>query len=480
MFCNEPDCANWGDETCPDCECNVVAGRGHSTEFEPDIMPKPKQNKNKAQHAKKQHKPKQRKGGQGPRRSRPVQAVSGAMVAVSDVMVSQKPSVSRRGDATILEHTEMIGEILGTTTFTVAYTLNVNPGNPQLNPWAAVESAGFQEWELESLEVFCVTRASTSDKGNIMIGMDYDASSVAPTSELELSNSIGTVQFAPWQNGKFSVDKASLKALSARKYILKGYAVNDIKTYCPGVLYICTNDAPAGSEKWAKLWVRYRYRVHTAEFPVLSSGNLFSAGKISGGGSMSSTDCLGTAPVVDAQAVGVSVVYSDTAARYEVQLPGPWEWMVYVDLVGTTITTMSVLSAHVTGSDLHDLYLASGLQGEQVFKLISVSGPDATWGRFYIQSAGAGTITACTLRIAQVPAGSMDISIKAPIPKLLKCSEDLLREYMEARVRERIDAEGDLANVSETVRRGYAALKEQGGSSCKAYVEAVANGHVKQ
>jgi hypothetical protein len=191
-----------------------------------------------------------------------------------------------------------------------------------------------------------------------MLVPDYDAADSAPSSEQIASAYRDVIEEAPWVvEVTCTLDPTALMEPSNRKFVRTGTLASnlDIKTYDGGNLFVCTTDGTAVA--WGKLWVEYDVEFFVPQLPAEGPGLGLSA-KVVGGGSISDTAYLGTAPTVTG---GLSVSASGATLTFN----QAGQFIMTIRLAGTTFTdtfptvtgTATVVNSTAIGNAAGDTYI---------------------------------------------------------------------------------------------------------------------------
>lgn len=267
-----------------------------------------------------------------------------AAAAYSTGQSSRAPIISMTRDQCRIRHRELIASVTGSTAFTVANTLSINPGLAASFPWLSVMAQAWEEYEFTSLKYCYYTRTGTNVPGSVMMAIDYDAADAAPATEQIASSYEGVVEDAPWKDICCNARRLSMTGPAKKHYTRNSaLAANlDIKTYDVGNFFLMTVDGTA--VPWGKLWVEYDVTFTLPQLP--SSGALaLLGGRVTGGTAQTAANPFGTAPVVDAQSQGISM---DVTSTLTFALPGTY--VLTYNLIGTVITAVpaATLSAGAT------------------------------------------------------------------------------------------------------------------------------------
>lgn len=197
------------------------------------------------------------------RRGRPKQRsiadrITSAPVSISTLTHASRPSVKQSGlDGQRVVNKEMIfPTVAGSTTFTVQYSLDINPGIPNSFPWLSQVAINYEFYKIHSLSYTWVPIAPTSTQGDVILSPNYDALDGIPTTELKAANTADSIEFSCWANATCRLDPKSCMGGMERKYVRLYNASGDLKTYDAGSLFVCTNNE-TGTGAIGKLWCNY-------------------------------------------------------------------------------------------------------------------------------------------------------------------------------------------------------------------------------
>nr|QKV51018.1 putative capsid protein [Crucivirus sp.] len=183
-------------------------------------------------------------------------AIAAPVAYASTQRTGKAEYVNFSADSCRIRHCELLGSITGSGNFTIDPNLGVFPVNPGLQssfPWLSTQAAAWEKYKFHKLKFIYHTKCATSVPGSVLLGMDYDAADVVPTTELQLSNFYGSVESAPWKEIVFN---CNLERMQGSRYIRVHPVTGvDIKTYDQGNFYVGTVDGTA--VPWGKLWVEY-------------------------------------------------------------------------------------------------------------------------------------------------------------------------------------------------------------------------------
>jgi hypothetical protein len=277
-------------------------------------------------------------------------------------------------------HRELVSSITGSSSFSVAFTYNLNPGLSTTFPWLSVEAQGWEQYVFRKLRFCYYTRCATSTPGSIMLVPDYNASDSSPLSEQIASSYRDVVEEVPW-TVEFccELDPRAMLEPGNRKFVRTGsLAANlDVKTYDSGILFVCTTDGTAVN--WGKLWVEYDVEFFVPQLPPL--GVASQTGGLIVGVSPSTSSFFGTAPTITG---GILL----TATVDTITFNQTGQYLCVFAYEGTTLTDFSTSgTAAITNPAFHYVYTSSNIIN---FFVVNVTVVGQT---LILADGGSGSIT---------------------------------------------------------------------------------------
>jgi len=296
-----------------------------------------------------------------------------------------------------IRHREFIGNVTGTTAFTIADTFAVNPGLAASFPWLAGIAQNWETYRFNRLRMCYYTRTGSNVPGSVIMAHDPDASDAAPVTEQIMTTYESTEEDAPWKDICLEVRSVTMQDIGPRKFIRTGplAANQDVKLYDSGNLFVATVDGTAVS--WGKLWVEYDIDLFTPQLPP--GGDLPFGGEVNGNGVFSAANPLGSTATVNGNSAGISV---NTTSVVTLNQLGTYEVTAW--LTGTVVTAFP--DPTVVGGTLvsQQAFLVNGA-GTIAANVCSVTVTSLPCTLSY--TATATTVTAATLYIGQAPAASL-------------------------------------------------------------------------
>nr|WRQ65227.1 structural protein [Tolivirales sp.] len=247
-----------------------------------------------------------------------------AAVAVQHKERMTKPKMTYRADgSTHVEHREFIADITSSVAFQ-AFSLTVNPGDETTFPWLYAIARRYESYLFDNLQFEFETTSPTSERGTIIITLDYDAADAAPTSKTQALAYSNAVRSAPWQD---CAHKSSLSDLRKRKtyYVQSGSSdPNDAVDYDVARCFVCKQGQLLGGVAIGELYVRYGLTLMT---PQLNSSDVQSGAYVGSLGSLAIP--LGANPNIDST---VPVSYDGLSGEFTFN--APWQGLLIISTAG--------------------------------------------------------------------------------------------------------------------------------------------------
>lgn len=191
-----------------------------------------------------------------------------APVTRQTVYKPSPPQIKGGGTSVRIRHRELLGNVIGSTSFAVVNTITMNPGLPGAFPWLSSQARGWEMYKFNALRLKYVTRTSTSTAGSILMSVDYDAVDAPPQDESTQATYEGTVEFAPWKDNVLQFNIGAMNRTLERHYLRHSAVLPagiDIKTYDAAVVYISAVDFATNGAMAGKLWVEYDVTLFTPQ-----------------------------------------------------------------------------------------------------------------------------------------------------------------------------------------------------------------------
>lgn len=164
----------------------------------------------------------------------------------------------------MVRHREFLERVDNTSAFTVrAYPLN--PGLPESFPWLHNIAKNYETYRFRKCDLHYVNARTGTVTGEVILGIDYDASDASPTSEASLQTYEGTVTSVISEPSIMRASPQRLHKLGPSRFIRLGDLANnqDIKLYDSGFFILATvdgDDAHGG-----RVFIDYEIELMTAQ-----------------------------------------------------------------------------------------------------------------------------------------------------------------------------------------------------------------------
>lgn len=299
--------------------------------------------------------------------------------------VPQRFRQERGGERIV--HKEFITNISGTSAFTQALQVPLNPGLFQSFPWLSAIANNYESYRFHALKFCYYTRTGSNIPGSVLIVPDYDASDAAPSSEQIASTYNDMEEDVPWKDICCRLNPRSMNSLGPHKFVRNGGlpATADIKTTDSGNVFLFTVDGTAVN--WGKVWVEYDVEFFT---PQSNPNGNVQSGESTGTGALTAAAIFGTGLN---NVFASSTIYSLTPASGTLTFLQNYSGDFQMQLAGTVITAVSVTGTSTISSNtvINSAATAS----------ITAGFINALVGQTLILSATATTITSNTFKLAQ-------------------------------------------------------------------------------
>lgn len=175
------------------------------------------------------------------------------------------PMMHRDGQTVTVRHKEYIGQIAGSTDFTVQRALQINPGNSVAFPWLSGIARNFQEYKIKGMVYHYIPSSGTAVSstnaalGTVMIQTSYRANDAPPSSKAYLLNEYWASESVPSESFCHPIECDPKENPFNVQYIRTGtIPSNDSQLlYDLGVTYVATSGMQTTGNTVGDLWVTY-------------------------------------------------------------------------------------------------------------------------------------------------------------------------------------------------------------------------------
>lgn len=186
------------------------------------------------------------------------------------------PAMHSQNQTVVVRHKEYLGEIRGSTGFSVQQVYSLNPGVGYSFPWLSNIAAQFSEYKFKGVVFHYIPTSGTTVNGtnpaigSVMMQTTYRATDVAPTSKIEMLNEYWACEAAPNESFCHPIECSPKENPFAIQYVRTGSlpATETPLLYDLGTTFIATSGQPASGNVIGDLWVTYEVELRK---PVVSS-----------------------------------------------------------------------------------------------------------------------------------------------------------------------------------------------------------------
>jgi hypothetical protein len=327
----------------------------------------------------------------------------GASAAYSTGVSTTRPKISMGSNMCNVKHKEFIGNVAGTTAFTQAFGLAINPGIAATFPWLSNIAQNWQAYRFKKLRFYYLTRTGSNIPGSVILCPDYDAADSAPISEQVIDSYEDAKEDAPWKNIDCPLSPTAMHLMGPKKFIRLGNlpANQDVKTFDVGNMFVYTVDGTAVN--WGKVWVEYDVDLFTPQLPP--GGSSFTqVATINGATSMTGALPFGTAPVV---AGNMQIAVTDNGTNNVLTVSNAIvgaEYGLSIQSVGTVFTQQTEVTSITSGATYKTSVGGIPAAATSCFSFATFTCTSTTM--IFIINAVATTVTSTNAVLSLVPTSS--------------------------------------------------------------------------
>jgi len=186
------------------------------------------------------------------------------------------PMMHNEGQSVIVRHKEFIGEIRGSTAFTVQQIHQLNPGLSYTFPWLSRIAAQYAEYRIKGAVFHYVPTsgdvATTTNGalGTVMIQTSYRATDTPPTSKVEMLNEYWASEASPTDPFCHPLECDPKENPYNVQYVRTGELTSSDSQllYDLGTTYVATSGQQASGNVLGDLWLTYEIELRK---PVIAS-----------------------------------------------------------------------------------------------------------------------------------------------------------------------------------------------------------------
>lgn len=222
-----------------------------------------------------------------------------APTAIGTRIMTGSGGQSRLGKSVRIKNRELIvGSVLSSTNYTVQHTIPLNPGLATSFPWLSKQANQYEMYRFVSLSFHYVPSVPTSTAGDVLFGIDYNATDDIPATEVQFMDLKGSTMNSVWQSSTTRAAVTDMHALGPRKYVRTMLVPGDIKTFDCGNLFVASVNTPVVAAA-GKLFVEYDVELFTPKLDLNISPVSRTMSQLYSAGSQSVLSGTTTAVILD-------------------------------------------------------------------------------------------------------------------------------------------------------------------------------------
>lgn len=195
------------------------------------------------------------------------------------------PAMHKDGQSVIVRHKEFLGEILGSTSYTVQKRYAINPGDSGTFPWLSAIAGQYTEYKVRGMIYHYIptsgmaVNSTNPALGSVMIQTSYRATEAAPSSKVEMMNEYWATEARPSEpfihpiecdpkENPFNVQYVRNSSVSSTENVLM---------YDLGVTTVATTGCPADGNVLGDLWCTYEIELKKPKIANVTTETALSA-----------------------------------------------------------------------------------------------------------------------------------------------------------------------------------------------------------
>lgn len=175
-------------------------------------------------------------------------------------------SYSQKGDGSVrVKHREYVRDIVSINANYAVQSISINPGFTPLFAWLCSIALSYESYLFNSLSFEFESSGVTTDRGTVMMAVDFDAADSPPTTKQQFMAIHGSTRSAVWAHQCCTTSQKDLRKFGVQRYVRNSapMGTQDIKTYDVGNFLIATQGT--GAITVGELYVTYDVTLHTPQ-----------------------------------------------------------------------------------------------------------------------------------------------------------------------------------------------------------------------
>jgi len=186
------------------------------------------------------------------------------------------PAMHKDDQTIVVRHREYLGELDGSTSFTMQSIFPLNPGMSATFPWLSAVAGRFQEYKIKGMVFHFVPTSGTAISstsaalGSVMFQTSYRASDTGPTSKVEMLNEYWATEGRPCDEIVHAIECDPKENPFDVHYVRTGSlpSTENQLLYDIGTTFVATNGMQTAGQTLGDIWVTYEVELKK---PVVAS-----------------------------------------------------------------------------------------------------------------------------------------------------------------------------------------------------------------
>lgn len=201
------------------------------------------------------------------------------------------PAMHKDGQSVVVRHKEFLGEILGSTDYTVQKRYSLNPGDSNTFPWLSAIAAQYTEYKVRGMVFHYIPTSGMAVStlnpalGSVMIQTSYRATEDAPLSKVEMMNEYWATESRPSEPFCHPIECDPKENPFNVQYVRNASVASteNILMYDLGVTTVATTGCPANGNVLGDLWCTYEIELKKPKLASLTTEAALTASNIAQG-----------------------------------------------------------------------------------------------------------------------------------------------------------------------------------------------------
>lgn len=187
-----------------------------------------------------------------------------APTAVTKQAKTSAPKITGGNGSVRVRHREYLFDVPGNSQWNI-FPFSINPGLSAIT-WLNQLANLYESYLFHSLKFNFESTSPTTERGSVMLAIDFDAADDPPSGKQEIMAMQGAVRSAPWESVVYNATAQNLSKFGVQRYVRSGVLNSnlDIKTYDVGKFY-CAVQGTSAVTSIGEIYVDYDVTFYTPQ-----------------------------------------------------------------------------------------------------------------------------------------------------------------------------------------------------------------------